>query len=643
MTDFDERVYDTIIHDIDKFIKKKTLSIDDIEYARNNLMKDINKKPYESAQLNDTTNSLKSTIDKIKFDKKYFKKVANKVKVEKKKFKNIFNSLNDLSGLSYYQQIKVIMKVIFKTLVNILDDFIIMFITICVVLNLFFRASLPIELLYPSNPNQFPYVFFDSSSLSKQTYLTSSVEINNSDPQDDVFLDTPAYFSNDGKYAVNKNICKINDPFGTSDKAQSANCHVKINSEDAKYFITKPSYENMSFFAKKFIESNSLKKGDELGLYSLLTYVMLFSTHNSNSYFSGLESGLQLIFPKKKGPLSLAVFFMMTLLIYGMCHSNKFVLSEIMQKIIFTKQSEKFNILNILEIILNTISSFFAPFLNIFKLIFIFVYPIILFSLIYAYINYSTLTTSYLNKFICYLGVGNSFVTLLGYVMMFIYIFSNKAMYNKSLNSIFDDILSKFIELIQNGIKTLEIFITKTGYDNYNNADDDKTKNTTNNNNDKQDNTKKGKNGSGESGNKKCTEPSFFDISIFTYIFSLLVAFFIGPALVILFMIPFIISLTMTFNITKALTLDFWYYINKIICMMGDYKLVIRLLFYMIIIVEITKYTSKKFSLIIILTLLSLLLMDLRKDYIKQMMEKSKCGVSNNNKKTDKSNIVFSS
>jgi hypothetical protein len=85
MTDFDERVYDTIIHDIDKFIKKKTLSIDDIEYARNNLMKDINKKPYESAQLNDTTNSLKSTIDKIKFDKKYFKKVANKVKVEKKK------------------------------------------------------------------------------------------------------------------------------------------------------------------------------------------------------------------------------------------------------------------------------------------------------------------------------------------------------------------------------------------------------------------------------------------------------------------------------------------------------------------------------------------------------------------------------
>jgi hypothetical protein len=35
--------------------------------------------------------------------------------------------------------------------------------------------------------------------------------------------------------------------------------------------------------------------------------------------------------------------------------------------------------------------------------------------------------------------------------------------------------------------------------------------------------------------------------------------------------------------------------------------------------------------------------MDLRKDYIKQMMEKSKCGVSNNNKKTDKSNIVFSS
>lgn len=621
MTDFNEQMFDTIVRDIDKSIKKASFSIDDIELSKMNLMKNINKKPYESAELNDVVNSMKTTIDKVKFNKKYFRGVANKVKVNKKKLSNVFGSLKDLRGLTFFQQIKVIIKIIIRTLVNIIDDFVIMFMTVCIVLNLFFRANVPLPMLYPSNPNQYPYVFFDHSSLSKQSHLTSTVEINDKDPEDDVFLDTPAYFSNDGKYVVDKNICRINDPFGTSDKARKANCTVKADPEYSKYFANNVSYENMSFFAKRFIESNSLKKKDELNLYSTLTYAMLFSTQNANSYFSGIASGIQGIFPKKensKSPASMAIFFIMCAIIYGMCHSNKFALSKLIQKFVFTNESKKFNKFNILETILNIISSFFAPFLNMFKLVFVFVYPMVLFSLVYGYINYSTLTSSMLNKFFCYLGIGNSFVTLLMYVLMFIYIITNKAVKHKSINAIFDEVFGKFVKLIQFGIQKLQQFIV----------------NPMVNNPTKKGKGKSGKGGKGPSGGvsgKTCTEPKTgLESGILRSLIAVLFMMVAGPALIILFMVPFVVSTAMTFSVTKALTLDFWKYISKLICMMGDYKMIIRLLFYMITIVEISKYAGKKFSLIIVLTLVIMLIMDLRKDYINKMMLSNKCMVEDN-------------
>jgi len=621
MTDFNEQMFDTIVHDIDKSIKKAIFSIDDIELSKMKLMKNINKKPYESAELNDFVNSMKTTIDKVKFNKKYFRDVANKVKVNKKKLSNVFGSLKDLRGLTFFQQIQVIIKIIIRTLVNIIDDFVIMFMTVCIVLNLFFRANVPLPMLYPSNPNQYPYVFFDHSSLSKQSHLTSTVEINDKDPEDDVFLDTPAYFSNDGKYVVDKNICRINDPFGTSDKANRANCTVKVDPEYSKYFANNVSYENMSFFAKRFIESNSLKKKDELNIYSTLTYAMLFSTQNANSYFSNVASGIQGIFPKKensKSPASMAIFFIMCVIIYGMCHSNKFALSKLIQKFVFTNENNKFNKFNILETILNIISSFFAPFLNIFKLIFVFIYPMVLFGLVYGYINYSTLTSSMLNKFFCYLGIGNSFVTLLMYVMMFIYIITNKAVKHKSINAIFDEVFGKFVRLIQLGIQKLQQFIVNPNVN-------DSTKKG------KGKSVKKGKGPSGSMSGKTCTEPKTgLESGILGSLVAVLFMMIAGPALIILFMVPFVVSTSMTYNITKALTLDFWKYISKLICMMGDYKFIIRLLFYMITIVEISKYSSKKFSLIIVLTLIILLIMDLRKDYINKMMLSNKCMVEDN-------------
>jgi hypothetical protein len=204
------------------------------------------------------------------------------------------------------------------------------------------------------------------------------------------------------------------------------------------------------------------------------------------------------------------------------------------------------------------------------------------------------------------------------YVMMFIYIITNKAVKHKSINTIFDEVFGKFIRLIQIGIQKLQQFIVNPNVN---------------------DSTKKGKGKSGKgrkgpSGSvsgKTCTEPKTgLESGILGSLIAVLFMMIVGPALIILFMVPFIVSTSMTYNITKSLTLDFWKYISKLICMMGDYKFIIRLLFYTITIVEISKYSSKKFSLIIVLTLVILLIMDLRKDYINKMMLSNKCMVEDN-------------
>ena len=135
--------------------------------------------------------------------------------------------------------------------------------------------------------------------------------------------------------------------------------------------------------------------------------------------------------------------------------------------------------------------------------------------------------------------------------------------------------------------------------------------------------------GGGKGPSFKCAEPSIGGFTL-TAMIGMLLTLIFGPIMIILFMLPFIISLPMTFSMSKGMGLDFMKYIKKIFCMMGDYKLVIRFIFYTIMIYEITKYMKRKFAIITAGTVIVIILMDLMQDYIKKIMNKSGCNVEEN-------------
>ena len=229
---FDEENFDVIIRDVTRKISKASIDENDLNGIQMMLKKkkSIKKKPYTIYELDQVVADLKKQITKTKFSKKDLIDISKQIKIDRIRKSNSLNPLDNLSGLPVQDQIIVVIKLIIRTFLKLFEDFVVLLVTVMIVLNLQFRAKVPSSLLYPSDPNAYPYVYFDPNNRSQQSTLTSMVELNTKDSEDDVFLDTPAYFTSDGKYSLDKNVCKINNPHGTG---QDNKCSCLLYTSDA--------------------------------------------------------------------------------------------------------------------------------------------------------------------------------------------------------------------------------------------------------------------------------------------------------------------------------------------------------------------------------------------------------------------------
>ena len=620
-TNIDAKKYNQIVEDVISNISKTSITDNDLDSVKFKIKKKINKKNYTFSELTIVVDKLKSQIVKVKFSKSDIRGAANKARSKILQLSNALGGLDDLKGLTMKEKAKVILKLIFRTLIRLLDDILLLFVSICIVLNLYFRSNVPSSLLYPSNGNEFPYVYFNENDRSKQSTLTSCIEINAKDIEDDVFLDTPAYFTNDGKYVLDKNICQINDPFGISEKGDKSKCRVKVDDiEFAKFFGKSINYNNLSFFAKRFMENNTMKKSDELSLYGMLTYVMLFSTINSNSYISGISDLVKGVLPYKGGKSIMyqLLFYMIVMIFYALFQTNKFGFSRFFNKLL--PRNGKMNIVNSF---INIFSGLFSPFITFFKLNLLLIYPLVLFSSIFAFVNFSSYVSGWFTKLFAFFGIAYNMLNLLVYIMMILNLFTKRGSKLSKLDDIFDGLIKDFVKTIKKSIKELKRILggKKRRQGSLPDVRGGKTSKAS-------EKTSKGKGGAkGPSFN--CAEPSIGGFTL-TALIGMLLTLIFGPIMIILFMLPFIISLPMTFSMSKGMGLDFMKYIKKIFCMMGDYKLVIRFIFYTIMIYEITKYMKRKFAIITAGTVIVIILMDLMQDYIKKIMNKSGCNVEEN-------------
>lgn len=652
MESFDEEKFNIIITDVNRNTTKQMLTNDDLDDIGVSLKKKIDQKPYSIAELNNAIVDIQKNMTKTKFNKQDILNVSKQVKLNKSKLAASFNPLNNFSDLSFMESIKVIVKLVFRTLINIVDDFIVLFVSICIVLNLQFRANVPSSLLYPNNPNAFPYVFFDAKNRSTQSFLTSCIETNTKDSEDDVFLDTPAFFTSDGKYAVDKNVCKINDPHGSSEAGVKAKCTTIGDEEKTQAFTKNITYENLHFFAKQFMQTNSTKTTNDLSIYGLFTYIMLYTTIFANGSMASVNELFNTLFKsgKNKSMLNLFMFVALTLTFYTMFQSSKFTFSTFIEKVFFSSKKNKGSLLHkygIFTKFLHIISGFFSPFMMFFKLLLLLAYPMVLFHSVYGYIHYSTLSAGMITKLFCYFGVAFSLSTLLGYILLLSKVLVDK---RKSLDSVFEELIQSFISMVEKALNKLisvqdnmknqkfsyEAASMKGGRSGKGKGSSQEGFKGKGKQRDKEldENEQKGGEdgfsggGGGGGGAFSGLSCSMNDLFQFSFLKNLIRSFgflIFMPIAILLFMIPATVSLYLAFSQTKSITLDYLKYFNKLVCDMGPYKMIIRLLFYLVTVMEIIKYMNKPFKFFTIGVLVALIFSDFQRDYIKTSMTLNKC------------------
>jgi hypothetical protein len=706
---FDEENFDVIIRDVTRKISKASIDENDLNGIQMMLKKkkSIKKKPYTIYELDQVVADLKKQITKTKFSKKDLIDISKQIKIDRIRKSNSLNPLDNLSGLPVQDQIIVVIKLIIRTFLKLFEDFVVLLVTVMIVLNLQFRAKVPSSLLYPSDPNAYPYVYFDPNNRSQQSTLTSMVELNTKDSEDDVFLDTPAYFTSDGKYSLDKNVCKINNPHGTG---QDNKCSSDADPEYTKHFTDNISYENMSFFAKQFIQTNSSKTSNDLNLYGLLTYLMLYISCFTNENMANINETFNSLF-KQEGGQSLSgymIFFVLVVLLYSTFQSSKYTFSNLIQKLIFTtKEGGVLNKFNFLGSFMNILSGFFSPVLFFFKIFLVLLYPIVLFHCFFGYMRYSTLTSSIFTKLFCYFGVAFTLGNAISYALLFSQVLMKK---HRSLDDVFEEIIKSFVSMMEEGMAKLTIFqkapsfempsfemptsvTSSTGkYKKYRESFVGKgvkgiknvgkkigdgakdvgqkigegakdvgqkigkgakdvgqkigegVKDVGQNIGEGVKNIGKGGGGGGGGGSNNfggfsnlgrpsfdsCIPPSFFEFTFLKSILKYLGMLVFSPIIIMMFAIPAFVSLSMAFSFTKSVTIDYMKYIGKLICEVGNYKTMIRVMFYIITIMEIVKYMKQKFRGITTGVLVVVLLADMVRDFIKKGMVANKCNMEGN-------------
>ena len=651
METFDEEKFNIIVSDINRNIKKRVITTKDLDDVDVVLKKKIDQKPYSVGELNHMINDIQTNMAKLEFNKQDILNVANEIKIKRKKLAMSLNPLNNFEGLSFTDTIQVIFKLITRTILNVMDDFIVLFVSIMIVLNLQFRANAPSSILYPSNPNTFPYVFFEPNNTSSQSHLTSCIETNTKDSDDDVFLDCPAFFTSQGKYSLDKNICKINDPYGSSDSAVKAKCEKIGDEEFTKPFTKNIKYENLDFFAKQFMQNNASRNTNELSIYSLFTYIMLYSTIYTNGSMASINDVFNILFktPKNKSMVHLIQFLIFTLIFYSLFQTSKYTFSTFFEKLFLKDKQYSFLEKNdTFTKFIEAISGFFSPFMMFFKLLLLLIYPMILFHSVYGYIHYSTLAAGVLTKLFCYLGVAFSLSTLLGYILLMSKVLMNK---RKSLDDVFEELIQSFLSMVEKAL--VQLISVQESVKNINFEYDKhsgKGKGSVREGFKGKGATKKKKNKKGKKGKKEGVDDensntgggggggggssfsglscSINDLFQFTFLKNIIRSFgylIFVPIAIMLFMIPASVSLAMAFSQTKSITLDYFKYFNTLICDMAPYKFIIRIMFYLVTVMEIMKYMNKPFRFFTIGVLLLFIYSDLQSDYIKSAMKSNQC------------------
>ena len=442
MTDsFNERIFDDTITEITKYLKviKKNdvnkLGMNDVENTINGLLNDeaILRKIPRNDIIKYTT-LLKHEINKNIFGLGYLKSRVKIIKEqnnmfsfvrEKKKKSNPFRKLN----------FDIFFKTFSSSILDLSKDLILLFFTICIVAHLRIRTFINSCYLYPSNPNRFPYVFYNEEKKEQKQIL--SIENTQVESEvDPAFEDVRICYENDGKPSHEKNI-KMNDMCGgnndgvtdekdlletatkllfgendESDKEKLSSSIQKIIQElHGSNFADK--LERINISSKTFMEEHYEKCSDELSIYSLVTYMFYFNTLKNRESIGYLHNSL---FKYLTSSGSSTHFGVISILFYSLFKNNVRISEKFVNNVLDNYKERYKSGGKIHHIFTALLSCVLAPFVTFSLMLMIIMYPLSLYNCLKSYFNYVDLTNMLSTKLVCYIGMFYSVFALAFYV-----------------------------------------------------------------------------------------------------------------------------------------------------------------------------------------------------------------------------------
>lgn len=585
---FNERFFNKIMSEVLKNLRKakktKNITMSDLENAVNELLNDsVKVKKYTRQNIIKYTTLVKDEINKKKFGLGYLRGRVKKVK-EHNKIKAFVDKKNrKKKKQKTLININFLIKNISSSILNISKEMVLFFFTVCIVAHLRIRSFIKSCYLYPSNPNRFPYVFYNNEK-KEQKHILSITNTRDDSDVDPVFDNIKMFYNRDDTPSKERN-SKINNMCG-GEENESQNGDLleaaskilfgnEVNNEEVeqqyKYSIEQivqemsgkthtEKMEKINGSAKAFMEEHQEKCKDELSLYSLVTYLMHLNGFKSRETIGYLHSNL---FKYLTSASSKLKFGVLVILFYSIFKNNVSIAEKFVNNVL-DYYSDKYDGGGKLHSLFSGIlSSVLAPFVTFSLLLMIILYPLCIYNCMKGYFNYVNLTNQISTKIVCYLGILYSVFAL--------------SMYSAGLIAA---IFPQFLKYMLDELKFM--FGGK--------------KKSSKSSSKKASKVSKGAKGSKEgfANEKGCSAPKGFN---FAKLFGMILMFIFSSIFILPVVMPFVCAFMSSFGIAFSLSFDSLKFMNYNMCSIKEYSSIIKVLVSLILLHQIFNrysYGSKR-------------------------------------------------
>lgn len=367
--------------DIDNIfmVIKDKHDINKLNYVMNTIKHNINKKRFNLTDIFRLKNINSKTDVKEGFVEGNMNKDVNSFN------KKIVDSIEMIIWDKNKNPADIIIKNIYNTFLDLFEELLLIIVSSIIITNIFvIKRDIPRDIMYPSDPSKFPYVYYDGGDITNDKTAKSLVtcELMNKENYSkyekifDIVTTNqsrkPDKNSN-GSIDVQEEECKINN---LNDKDKCPN-NKSLDDYDIDIINSfhEPNKDNMNFFAKMFQNYNANRTPIQVWPSSLFSYIFLFTTIKLNLFMKSIHKNIPNLLKLKNENIDISKSIVWVILV--------FLLYYLLKKVDFNirgflpKDAKKGEVLyELLYLILRITETFVKPTIFFFGLLFIMIYII---------------------------------------------------------------------------------------------------------------------------------------------------------------------------------------------------------------------------------------------------------------------------